>query len=145
MDRKQKQDQKTHEKCRHSVLTFSGPNDITVFLLFQAPMTSQCSRMMRIWWIYQQNWSLGTALRSVSVLLRVRQAWQDQRIKPLYLRLNLQCFQFSLAVEWAPKTIAPAVICLRSWAATVQIRLSTIMVRSQTQRDSGTQTAVEKV
>ena len=31
MDRKQKQDQKTHEKCRHSVLTFSGPNDITVF------------------------------------------------------------------------------------------------------------------
>ena len=31
MARKQKRDKKTHEKCHQSVLTFSGPNDITVF------------------------------------------------------------------------------------------------------------------
>ena len=198
MARKQKRDKKTHENRSETKRHMKSA--IKAFLLFQAPMTSQCSRTTQIWWIYQQNWSLGTALRSVSVLLCVstcvtgskdqacfvfdlcdrikgssllcvRLVWQDQRIKPavfdlcdrikgssllcvwyvwqdqrikplylhlnlikpLYLHLNLQCFQFWLAVEWTRKTIAPSVICLCSWAATVQIRFSMTTVHSQTQ------------
>ena len=188
MARKQKRDKKTHEKCHQSVLTFSGPNDITVFkddadlvdlpaklvarysakVSFSAALCSTCvtgskdqacfvfnlcdrikgSSLLCVRLVWQDQrikpavFDLCDRIKGSS-LLCVWYVWQDQRIKPLYLHLNLikplylhlnlQCFQFWLAVEWTRKTIAPSVICLCSWAATVQIRFSMTTVHSQTQ------------